>query len=167
MHRIFFYKALFIGPKLEDWQLSLHKKIPFLICCMAKIYGSLSWNMTPLLWRPTRFGKVEHLAGITMTLDVNQAYNLKGEIKIYEMEESHFCLISLYLTNTHAQFLSDNQMCSGRILTTEINCNVSSTKETFKKKYENFHYNPFLPCEAGSNLFWPFSKAKSWRKYNV
>lgn len=100
---------------------------------MTKIYGSLSWNMASLLWRPTTFRKVEHLS--RHDDDIYQAYNHEGETKIYEMRSSHLRLISFYLSKyTRTVHIWQSNVCSSRILTTEINCNASYTTKTFKKK---------------------------------
>lgn len=47
-----------------------------------------------------------------MPLDINQAYNPEGEIKIYEMGGISFMSnISVSHEYTHTQFIADNQMC--------------------------------------------------------
>lgn len=159
VHRIFFTRHCLLAPSLKT-DISACIKNDFDL-----LYGKNRWQFE--LKYDTFTVKTDQIwnisAGITMPLDINQAYNPEGEIKIYEMEGSHFCLISLYLTNTHAHFLADNQMCSSRILTTEINCNVSSTKETFKKKRE-FSLQSFFAMRSRFQSILTFLKGQKLKK---
>lgn len=145
-------------------------KMTFLICCIAKIYVTVWAEIWPLYCedRP-HLEKWNISAHITMPLDINQTNNLEGEIKIYEMGGSHLCLIPLYLMNTHAQFTADYQMCvQAESWLQRLTVVSHPQRRPFKKKKNwEFSLQCFLLGGESSNLFWPFSKAKSWRKYNV